>query len=55
MRSAGVGEQPVAVEPLDVVALERAAVAPDVDARPLFIAATSMVPVTARPIGVVLK
>ena len=27
----GVGEQAVAVEPLDVVALERAAVAPDVD------------------------
>ena len=28
---AGIGEQPVAVEPLDVVALERAAVTPDVD------------------------
>ena len=32
MRSCGVGEQAVAVEPLDVVALERRAVAPDVDA-----------------------
>ena len=31
MRRLGVGEQPVAVEALDVVALERAAVAPDVD------------------------
>ena len=31
MRSVGIGEQAVAVEALDVVALERAAVAPDVD------------------------
>ena len=32
MQQVGVGEQPVAVEPLDVVALEGRAVAPDVDA-----------------------
>jgi hypothetical protein len=51
---AGIDEQAVAVEALDVVALEGGAVAPDVDVV-LLHAATSMVPVTARPMGVVLK
>ena len=51
---AGVREQPVSIEPLDVIAFERAAITPDVDASS-FIAPTRIVPVTARPIGVVLK
>ena len=49
-----VGQQPVPVEPLDVVALERRAV-PQIWTSSSSIARTSSVPVTARPSGVVLK
>jgi hypothetical protein len=46
----GVDEQAVAIEALDVVALEGGAVAPDVDVVFLH-GVTSIVPVTARPMG----
>jgi hypothetical protein len=50
---ARVGEEPVAVEALDVVV--NVLPSPQMLTSSSFIARTSIVPVTARPIGVVLK
>jgi hypothetical protein len=50
----GVGQQAITIETFDIVSFIGAAVTPDVTPSS-FMAATSMVPVTARPSGVVLK
>jgi hypothetical protein len=50
----GIDEQAVAVEALDIVAFE-VEPSPQMWTSSSFMAATSMVPVTARPSGVVLK